>query len=163
MPFPPYTRGRYEQEARDADAEEVVAGCERHVGEAALEVDGERHRIGGEEGAQRSRDNTEKAEDGEDEVAAPEGPVLNTQTIMLACKHINNVLRVCVRLTHQRVIRIVRRLRDKQDLARLVVLECLSCDILRDAALPIIVVGVHEGGAGDVFEVVIVEDPEPHI
>lgn len=54
----------------------MIAGSEGHVGEAALEMDGEGDGVCGEQWGEGCCDDAEEAEDGDDEVAFPEGPVL---------------------------------------------------------------------------------------
>lgn len=58
------------------------------------------------------------------------------------------------------IIRIVRRLWDKQDLACLVILEMASCCILRDLSFSISV--EHECSAWDVPELTILQNAEAH-
>lgn len=72
----PYARRRYEEEACETDAEEVVPCEERHVGEGALEVDGERDGVCGEERGQRRGDDAQQAQNAHDQVALPQWPIL---------------------------------------------------------------------------------------
>lgn len=77
MTLSEYARGGDEDEARDADAEEVVAGQQGDVGKGALEVEGEGEGVGREERGEGRGDDGEDAEDCADDVALVEGPVLN--------------------------------------------------------------------------------------
>jgi hypothetical protein len=60
MAFPPYTRGRNEEESRKADAEKMVTSQEGHVGEGALEFDCEGDSVGREERRESCGDDTEQ-------------------------------------------------------------------------------------------------------
>lgn len=111
-----------EEEAGEGHAQEVVPCEERHGGEGAVEVDGEGDGVGGEEGGEGGGDDGGEAEDEGDEVAVPEGPVLEggreiVSIISLGmyvwggCGEWRRWNKAC---THQRVIRVVRRLRHQQ-------------------------------------------------
>lgn len=84
MSLSEYSRGGHEDEARDADAEEVVAGQQGDVGEGALEVEGEGEGVGGEQRGESRGDNGEDAEDRADDVALVEGPVLDITHISVS-------------------------------------------------------------------------------
>lgn len=72
----PDARRGHEQEAGDADAEQVVARQQGHVGEVALEFEGEGQGVGGEQRGEGRGDDGEEREDEEDDIALPEGPIL---------------------------------------------------------------------------------------
>lgn len=61
----------HEKKTGNPYAEQVVSCQQRHVSEGALEVDGERDGVGGEQGRQGSCDDREEGEDDDEEVALP--------------------------------------------------------------------------------------------
>ena len=71
MPLPPDARRGDEDEAGDADAQQVVAGQQRDAREVEAEPQREREGVGGEERAEGRGDDGDEAEDEEDEVAPP--------------------------------------------------------------------------------------------
>jgi len=75
MTLAPYSRRRHEEEACEADAEEVVAGEKRDGGEWFTEGEDQAQGVGGEERREGRRENGEETQDAGDEVAAPERPV----------------------------------------------------------------------------------------
>lgn len=77
MSFPPDSSRGHEDETCEPDSQEVVACQQGHVGQGALEVYGEGDGVGGEEGGEGRCYHGEEGEYGDDEVAAPEGPVLS--------------------------------------------------------------------------------------
>lgn len=82
VPLAPDTGAGHEQEASEPDAEEVVAGAQRHVGEGAFEEDGERDGVCGEERREGCRDDGEEREDCDDGVAFPKRPVLDMYVLV---------------------------------------------------------------------------------
>ena len=87
MALAPDTRGRYEDEACDSHAQQVVAGEKGDIGERALRrlrstgrfggvvVEDEGEGVGGEEGRESGCDDGAETEDGGDQVATPEREV----------------------------------------------------------------------------------------
>ena len=96
MSLSEYARGSHEDEARDADAEEVVAGQQGDVGEGALEVEGEGEGVGREQRGESRGDDGEDAEDCADDVALVEGPILDITHISVIFHHCSAILDVAI-------------------------------------------------------------------
>lgn len=76
MPLAPNPGGGNGQYARHADAHEEVTRQDRNLGEGDLEDERERQGIGGQDGTQRGREDRGQAEEAEDQIALPQGPIL---------------------------------------------------------------------------------------